>query len=104
MPFIIKANTSRKVDIGFKTFLIKAKCRKRESQVNYEIFSQQGKLVYEEITPCSKALKIFLDKGRYRIAVKIDTFEKVENFTVNNHNNRFIINLRDLKIEESKVE
>lgn len=102
--FIVKANKSRKLDIGFKNFLIKAKCRKRESQVSYEIFNKKGKLVHEDIVPCSKALKIFLDKGRYHIAVKIDTFKKVEYFTVNKNTNKFIVNLRDLKAEETKVE
>lgn len=102
--FIIKANQSRKIDIGFKSFLIKAKCRKRKSLVNYEIFNTRGKLVYEDIVPCAEALKLFLDKGRYHVTVKIDTFEKVEVFTVNKDSNKFIVNLRDLKVEKPKVE
>ena len=90
-PFEIKPGEVTKVNVIFDGILIKVKCSDKEAKVNYEVYTQNGQLIYEKKAKCSDGLKLILDEGTYMIESKIGNNKKETIFSIGTDQNDEIV-------------
>ncbi|RUM76373.1 MAG: hypothetical protein DSZ11_00640, partial [Sulfurovum sp.] len=103
-PFEIKAGKTTKVHVLFEQFTIVTKCSNMESQVNYEVYANSGRMVYDAKIICSKALQLSLDAGDYHIEATVGSDKKEEKFTIGKESKKLIIDMTNIKKEPTKEE
>ncbi len=91
IPVEIKANKTTKIHIIFPYFYLKSKCTNPKDRVRYEIYGVDGALVYDRTKPCSKRVKVTLDKGRYTIEGKVKDTKAIAKVTIPTKDNNSVI-------------
>ncbi len=91
IPVEITANKTAKIHIIFPYFYLKSKCTNPKDRVRYEIYGVDGALVYDRTKPCSKGVKVTLDKGRYTIEGKVKDTKAIAKVTIPTKDNNSVI-------------
>jgi Ca-activated chloride channel family protein len=103
-PFELKEGEVTKLHIVFEQFRINTKCTDKNSEVNYEIYESNGRMVHEQKLVCSKPLRLSLDKGNYSVEAKVNNSTKEEKFTIGGDSSKLIIDMTTIKKEPTKEE
>jgi hypothetical protein len=99
--FEITAGKILKLHVLFGQFMISAKCSDMNSQVSYEVYAGNGRLIKEKQMKCSDTLKMTLSDGDYRVEAKIGEGTGEATFTVGSgKTNKLILDLTNLNHEE----
>ncbi|NEW61394.1 VWA domain-containing protein, partial [Sulfurovum sp. bin170] len=97
--FEVTVGKTNKVHVIFTQFTIGAKCSDMSVKVNYEIYAESGRLVYEKEIKCSDTLKVVLDSGNYKVEAKIGSTIKEGKFTVGGDSSKLTVDMTDIKKE-----
>ena len=63
------------------------------ANVNYEVYANSGRMVYDAKMICSKALQLSLDAGDYRVEATVGSDKKEEKFTIGKDSKKLMIDM-----------
>ena len=98
--FEVKAGEMTKVHVVFEKFVIKSICTDMSTKVSYEVYASSGRMVYDTVAPCSKAIQLTLDAGTYTIEATIGSYKKEEKFTLGATKHTLVLDLSNQNHEE----
>ena len=102
--FEITAGKTTKVHMVFEQFKIIPKCDNGGLTVSYEVYANNGRMVFDTKQTCSKPLQLTLNAGDYNLEAKVNGNTKKAKFTVGGDKNSMELDLTNLNKEPTKEE
>ena len=102
-PFEIKVGKPTTLHIIFEPFIINTQCSDMNSQVSYEVYASNGRMVYDKQLICSKPLVLMFNAGNYSVEAKVEKGIKEEKFTIGGDISTLTIDMSSIQ-EETREE